>query len=131
MQENVLLNENNVVISTSRFVVGSQTYAIRNITSVKQAHENPKRGLSYFFLIVAAFFLLNGWAQKDFPIGKEFLVGGIFCVVVAVLIWRARKPVYHIILHSSSGESKALSSGDQYFTSRVAKALNEAIIQVT
>ena len=116
MEEKTFLSEGGVTVTNARFIVPSQTYAVSGITSVKNSQDYPKR----LYPIVCGLF------------GFIFLVSatgfGLFLLVIAAIWWIGQKTQYHILLTTSSGEAKALSSNDGSFISKVVNALNEAIV---
>lgn len=117
MDEKPLLNEGGVVVTSVRFIVRAQTYAASGITSVKHLREEPSRGVELFFIIVGLVALASG----NWPVGI-----GIFAITYFAS--RGRKPTFSVVLTSSSGEAKALSSDDEKFIGRVVTALNDAIV---
>lgn len=50
------------------------------------------------------------------------LIGG------AVALWVSQKPEFSVLLYTSSGEAKALTSKDGNLISKVVVALNDAIV---
>lgn len=111
-----------VHVTNTRFVVGSNIYAMNGVTSVKKEKELAKRGSS---IIIA---LISGYAAYTYDstwwrYGAAFFC---FCAVVQVL---TAKPTYIVTIRSSSTETKALSSNDEKYIDRVIDALTQSIIQ--
>ncbi len=119
MDERIFLEEGGVKVTSARFIVPAQTYAMSGITSVKSKVEPAKRGGPIIVGIVGLCSLFTG-------VGG--IVIGAILIVAAVLWWKAQKGEYHVLLHSSSGEAKALSSKDESFIGRVVVALNDSIV---
>lgn len=120
MEEKDFYSNGNVSITNSRFIVGSTTYAMNGVTSVKRGETNPSKVAPIIMCIIGAIALINGTATS-------FLVGAIL-IILGVLWFRAIKPEYIVFLNSASGESQALSSKDRKYIDDVINALNNAII---
>ena len=116
MQETSFLKEGGVEVTNARFCVPAQTFAMAGITSVKNFHESPKR-LYPIVCGVLGLALLAGLP-----------VAGVGLVVLAVVWWVGQRTKYHILLATSGGEVKALTSNDGLFVAKVLDALNRAII---
>ncbi|MCT8866313.1 DUF6232 family protein [Shewanella xiamenensis] len=121
MEEKVFFNKGNVMVTNSRFIVNGQTYAISNVTSVK-ASENSSSQASVFLLFILGFMCF-------------FLDAGYVGVGVGILLWviafydfKTIKHTYSVILNTSAGENKALSSQDEGYVKDIVKALNDAIV---
>ena len=111
--------EGNVRVTNSRFISGGQTYAMSGITSVKQDVQKPKYG-GLIILGLIGFITL--------AIGGNAVWIGLLMMVIAIAVGISLKADYFVILHSSSGEMKALTSKDKEFISRVVDAINQAIV---
>lgn len=116
MEEQSFLSEGNVKVTTTRFIVPSQTYAMSGITSVKNSHEPPVR----IYPIVCG--LIGLLCLAGAPV-----IGMIF-IVLAIVWWIGQRTTYHVVLTTASGEAKALSSTDGQYISNVIDALNNAIV---
>ena len=120
MAETVFLSEGNVQITNARFVVSGQTYAMNGVTSVKSVREttNPSRILPIVLGVIGLCCL-----------GSAPLVG-VLLVGAAAAIWVLNKSetTDTVVLSTSGGEVKALSSMQTDFIQRIVSALNEAII---
>lgn len=121
MEEVQFYNNGNVSITNSRFMVGSTTYAMNGVTSVKRGQTEPSKAAPVILAIIGVIML--------FAAATLMFKGiGILLVAVAVVWFRAIKPEYIVFLNSSSGESQALSSTDKNYIDDVIKSLNDAII---
>jgi hypothetical protein len=117
--EQVLLSENGVSVSTSRFIVSGQTYAMSGITSVKSYKSDPSRKGPIILGIIGLLLLTGELSTK---------IVGLLMIGGAVAWFKSLKPTYSVLLSSASGEVRALSSQDESYISRVVEALNDAII---
>ncbi len=128
MSEEVIYADNQVSISTSRIVIGSTTYALRNITSVKIGSTAAKRGCAIIMLVFVPIVLIVGISGG----GDNFLPGLIWAVILGVggFFWlRACKDDHHVLISSSSGEAKALTSKDKSYIEKIVAAINDAFIR--
>ena len=116
MEEKNFLDENGVVVTNTRFIVSSQTYAMSGITSVKNSYQPPSRFFPVVLLLVGLLCLVGAPAV------------GVILIVVAVLWLIGQKTDYHVLLTTASGEAKALSSNNKEFIAKVVQALNDAIV---
>ena len=131
MSEEVIYSDSSVSISTSRIVIGATTYALRNITSVKMSFTPAKSGCAIALIVLGALFLLGGLAGAGNGAGSVItglLVGGI--IAGAGVLWmRSNKTDYHVMIASSSGEAKAMTSKDKAQIETIVGAINDAIIK--
>jgi len=120
MDEKVFLDVNGVTVTSARFTVSSQTYAMSGITSVKSYVRRPSRRPPI------ALFAMGGIAVLS---GKDGLVFfAIILIIIGVLWWVQSKTEYQVRLRTASGEATALRSQNSNWIDQVVKALNEAII---
>lgn len=111
----------NVSITNARFLVGSTTYAMNGVTSVKRGQTDPSKAAP----VIAG---LIGLAMVFVATTFLFKAIGVGLFLLAVVWFRSIKPEYIVVLNSASGESQALSSQDVKYINDVINALNEAII---
>lgn len=118
MEEKMFLEAGNVSVSNSRFIVSGQTYAMSNVTSVKTGIEEAKKGAGISITLVGLFVLF----------GIPSILWGIVIIVVGVLAFMGAKNKYSVVLSTSSGENKALTSEDETHIKNIVSALNESIV---
>lgn len=116
-QERVFFDNNGVTVTNTRFVVPSQTYAMAGITSVQFFTDKPSWVPVFVCFAITALTMAGN--NNIWVVGMPFLTG------VALLF---RRPVHHVVLSVSSGETRALNSKDKQHIAAVIHALNEAII---
>lgn len=124
MEEKVFLKEGDVTVSSSRFIVGSQTYAMSGITSVKSYKQDPDYAPAAGPILLGIAVLLIGY----FFFGFLTILAGVALVALGIWIATKIKPTYSVQLNSSSGEASALADEDENWVARVVEALNNAII---
>jgi hypothetical protein len=117
MEERVFFEYEDVKVTNSRFVSGGHTFAMNNVTSVKPFVEKPNRFGGIVILGLGLILLLN----------DNVILG---CLIVAAAAWYLyqQKTIYHIVLATSAGETKALMTYQPDYLSKVLEALNNAIV---
>lgn len=117
MEETTFLNLDDVKVTSARFIVPSQTFAMAGITSVKNSTQHPKRAYPIWCGIFGVFAL----------IADAHFVGAALLLLAAVW-WIGQKPQFHVVLATAGGEMTALTSRDRSYISNVVKALNDSIV---
>jgi hypothetical protein len=112
--ETTFFQNGNITVTNARFIVGSQTFAMRGITSV-EGIETPASYIGAIILIIiGAVLALNGFTSS---------VGlGIFGVLlIAGGIWLCfrKKPTYAVVLRTAGGEVTAYQSQDRDHISQI------------
>lgn len=123
MQESTFLKERGVAVTSARFIVPSQTYAMSGITSVKMFREPPQRGAAIVMLIFGSLVLLGGLGH-----GAVTAFFGLIVAGIGAAFLYAAKAKYHVVLKTASGEAQALTSEDSAFIRRVVEGLNASIV---
>lgn len=121
MDEQQLLVDGNVTVTTARLVNGQQTYALRNITSVKLDVKKPHPASPIVYGALAALAMIVALASSSW-----FLAG--FGAIAAVVGWGSTRvtPIGKVVLVSSGNEQVALTT-DHDRAQRVFDAVNRAI----
>jgi len=117
MSETTFFEHEDVKVTNARFIVEGQTYAMNNVTSVTPMKQDPKRFWPLLTIISAVVLLLN----------EQY----VWALVVGVLggLWLAKqKPLYHVMLRTSGGETSALKTHQKDYMDKVIAALNSAIV---
>jgi len=118
MEEKMFFEVGNVSVSNSRFIVNGQTYAMSNVTSVKNEMEKANKAVGVIIALVGLFVLF----------GVPSILWGLGIIMLGVWTFRAVKNKYSVILSTSSGENKALTSEDESHIDDIVSALNESIV---
>ena len=119
MEEKSFFQEGGVTVTNARFIVPSQTFAMSGITSVKAFEEKPSRVWSIIFLVVGILMALGD---------GDMVVWGVIIAIAGAIGIVLQKSMYHILLTTSSGEAKALSSKNKEWINEIVAALNSAIV---
>jgi len=116
VEEKTFFEYDDVKVTNTRFITGSQTFAMSNVTSVKTQVDKPSKL----------------WPLLGIVIGLAIASGappiGIGVVLVCVAILFLRKPLYHVMVTTSGTETSALKTKQREYLERVVGALNEAIV---
>ncbi len=120
--EKTFLEQGEIVVTNSRFVVAAQTYAMTGITSVRSEKETPSRTGPIVLLVLGVLSLFAAAQTNSAWIGV-LLFGGL-----GVLWLVLQKPTFRVKVATAGGEQQALESKDADFVARVVHAVNEAII---
>ena len=115
--EDFLFNEGNIKVSKSRFIAGSETYAMSGISSVKSEAVPARAGLPLLLIIFGVIFLVG-----SSYVPPLLLIGG------GIGIFIARSGQHSVTLGTSGGEIRSYVSRDKSFIEKVVNALNDAII---
>lgn len=116
MEETIFFEYGDVKVTNARFITGSQTYAMSNVTSVKAFEEKPNRFGGILVLIVGLLLALS------------IPVPGLVIAALAGFYLYSLKTYYHVMLFTSGGEASALKTEQKEYLNSVVSALNEAII---
>ncbi|MCA6217776.1 hypothetical protein KGA65_14655 [Ideonella sp. B7] len=117
MEEKTFFEYEGVKVTNARFVVDGQTFAMGNVTSVKPVEVRPSRVGPLLVGIFGAVFLL----------GANYIIA-LVLLALAAAWWHGQKTMFHIMLRTSGGETKALSTHQRNYLEQVTQALNEAIV---
>ena len=116
MDERVFFQSDRASITSTKIVIGGNTYATRNVGSVRVELKPASRGVGVSMAVIGLFFLLS-----TAPIfGLILLAAGVIIAMVA----RSRAK---LLLMAGGGESVAIESTDVKFVSDLHAAIVEAI----
>ena len=125
MDEKTFFEYEDVKVTNARFITGSQTFAMSNITSVKAFEKKTKRLLGILALIIGLSVAIQSQVL-GMPI--ESLLIGILIAAAAGLYLYMQKTIFHVMLSTSSGESSALKTYQRDYLDKIVSALNNAIV---
>ena len=118
IQEKIFFQDQNVLVTQARFIAGSKTYAMRNISSVSN-HEIKKSKVWPIIMLVLALLLVfsDDLQIAGFVIG---ILGGLWLYGI--------KTEYSVRINSNSGEADGFISKDRQYIQQIVDALNEAVV---
>lgn len=117
--DEVLYEEGNVKITSTRAVIDGRTYAVANISSVGFERDDSLRTLGWVLIVVGVL----AAALKLYVVGLLLLAAGAVLATIGVK--------YQVKITAGAGERQALTSRDQLVAQDVASAINLAIMQQT
>lgn len=112
--EQILFQENGILISTTRFVVINQTFALAGVVSVQPKEVPPKRKLALVVLLLGLPLL--------------FVYIGIVFVLAALYVLFFQKSTYAVVLTTASGQCAAYNHPSKQVVERIVAILNQAIV---
>ena len=123
-EEEILLDDGNAFVSTTRIVLGETTYSTANITSVQKTTVPEQRGCAISVAVFGVMVLLIAFEQSAYL----WLLFGVVLAGLGLLVAIGAKKQYVIKFTLSSGEIEALCSEDESMIDGVVTAVNNAII---
>lgn len=129
MDEKTFYESDSIKVTSARFVVSNQTYALSSVNSVKVSEVDitSSRTAPALLAVGGVVWVLFLIAFKGDPI---YYLQSVALIVMGIyLLTRIkRKFEYRVMLTTSSGESAALRSNERQEILLVEKALNDAIV---
>jgi hypothetical protein len=116
VDETIFFQHEGVRITNTRFIVDGQTFAMNNITSVKPLEKKPNRIWPVLLIVLGVLPALNG------------AYGGLWLSLGGGIWFALQKTMYHVMLHTSGGETSALKTYQREYLDKVVTALNNAIV---
>ncbi|MEO3407393.1 DUF6232 family protein [Mucilaginibacter sp. CAU 1740] len=116
--ETTFYQDTQVLVTQSRYVTNSKTYAMRNISSVHIFEIIKSKKLPIAMIVIGVLMLLADSAR----------VFGFLLLATGIALLFIIKNEYAVRISTNSGEANSLVSKDQRYIQNIVNALNEAII---
>lgn len=116
--ETTFYKDHNVVVTQSRYVTQSKTYAMRNISSVHIFEIIKSKRIPTACIIIGLLLLFSESSR---------IVGIILAILGAALIFFIKNE-YAVRISTNSGEANSIVSKDRAYIQKIVGALNDAII---
>lgn len=110
--------DGNVIVTQSRFVTASKTYAMRNISSVFLYEIIKSRKLPITLIVIGALMLASNSAR----------LFGLCVLALGIVLLFLIKNEFAVRISTNAGESNSIVSKDKAYVQQIVTALNEAII---
>lgn len=130
--EDYYFHDGDIVVTKTRFAVGSRTFVLAGITSVRCVEIDPSRVGP---IIAAAVGLILGAMMIPENASPPSVIADIAPPVMmiaglgtAAVWWIRQKPDFAVVCATASGEVMALRAQDEIYVLRVVQALTQAII---
>jgi len=121
--EQRFFEDQNILVTNSRLVRGSETFAMSGITSVLSFTEVPSKKGPISLLVIGGLISLasmqSSWGAVVF---------GVLLIALGVWWLRSIKNIYHVRLMTASGERDALNSPNGEYIATIVGAINQAIV---
>lgn len=131
MSETTYFDHADVKVTDARFISGKETYAVKNITSVKTRTQQPSRTYPIIAILAGIFMLTSIGSKTTSPASVDNFPGeAIFglMLIVGGAFWAAKlKPLLQVIIKTAGSEETALQTHDPEYLRQVLAALNSAI----
>lgn len=114
-----------VTVTSTRFIVGPQTFAMRNITSVNSLEVEPNAKPPFYLLMLGLFVALVGFGNSSIWAG----VLGLGIIAYSVNWFWKQRPTFAVILTTAGGEVNAYESQSHNLISDIVAALNLSIVE--
>lgn len=127
MEEINFYNDSLVTVTSSRIVMPNLTFALRNISSVRNHSIAPSHGGDIILIIIGLLIAMTGFCVGK---GGGIIAGiiGLGLIAFGIYLYMNKKPTYFVYLGTNAGEQKGIESKDKEYVDNIVKAINEAII---
>lgn len=116
MEERVFFQGDGASVTSSKIVIGGNTYATRNVGSVRVEFKPASRGVGIAMAVIGVFAM--------FSTAPAF---GLILAVAGAVIAMVAKSRSKLLLMAGGGESMALESSDVKYVNDLHMAIVEAI----
>ena len=112
MEEVSFYQSTDVTVTQSRYIVGSKTFAMRNISSVQIGFIPVNRNLGYVMTVLGFVLLFS----------EQVRTYGVVILLVGVALAYYPKDRFTVRISTNAGESDSLVSKDKQFIQKIVKA---------
>lgn len=123
--ETTYFQNDDVIVTNTRFIVRSQTFAMRNITSVKTVEIDPDSTQYGWLIIIGIGLVVFGFAGSSIVAGLIGLAGAALGVYQ---IWQ-QSSTFAVVLATSAGEVSAYNNQNRKLIAAIVEALNRSIVE--
>jgi hypothetical protein len=131
--ESVLFESQGVLVTDSKLVAGRHCFPLHDLNSIKMETRRTSRGVAIFGFLFFTFIGLTGIAiMFTGGNGAISFVQGIAAILVATIFligayrcWTSAE--YEIVVASTSGDAKILTTEDQLVASRLLEIINKIL----
>ena len=117
-KEKIFLQENNVIVTHTRFTSGDKTFVMRNISSVTNHKIEKSRKWQKILIVSGSIAVLL----------DDTRILGLFLIVLGVVWLFFIKDEFSVRIRSNSGETDGLISKDEEYIERIVYAVDDALI---
>lgn len=132
MTEKTFYQDADALVSNARVVMGSKTYALRNITSVNTREIPPNNTLGALLLIIGLFLGVIHVGVVSSSVGATvdpgIIVTSLLMIGAGAYQFFTAKTTHLLLFSTSGNEVQAMASQDKKRIDKISNAVNEAII---
>lgn len=119
-------DEQGVLVTNARAVLGGTTYPLANITSVSVGRHVPSMTPTLAMFALAGLSLLFWGGTLDFLSKAGVLFFGVLGIIAFM---QSRNVFYYVKIGTAGGEQRAMQLHSKEAAEKIVAALNEAIIK--
>jgi len=123
-KETTFFQNDDIAVTNARFIIGSQTFSMRGITSVEAVEIPADYSGSATLIFMGVIVALTGFAILPFI----FCSLGVLLLSLGIWLAKRKKPVFAVVLRTAGGEVTAYQNYDWGYISQIIEALNQSII---
>lgn len=129
MREIYFYDDKKVAVTNHRFIIGNQTYAMHQITSVKRGESIADRGWPAI-ITLAGFAIMAYDGYQLFKVGTDFklLILGTVVLLIGISMLMNRQDEYSVIIKTSAGEDHPVKHANKDYIDAIVQALNTSIV---
>lgn len=117
MEEVIYFQQGQTMVTSTRVELNKQTFAVRNIGSVKVTQSARKWRLGAFLVLIGA---------VSWPASPDHAFAVVVLAIAAFVLWRG-SPVFNLVLVTGGGEVSAITSNKLEDISPIRDAVAQAI----
>lgn len=124
-REKKFFEDQRVLVTNARCVMEGKTFAMNGITSVAAYTEVRSRKGPIIMIIFGVIALLGSFSSRDATVG---VIGSVLVIGLGALWYKNIRDIYHVVIHSASGEARPIHDYNPQYIGSIVQALNDAIV---
>ena len=129
LSERIILKEGNITLTDHHVMIGTKSYAISNIASIRIQENEPRFFLPIFFMLITGICLALV-AASDMEEFSHFLTWGLYLSIASFLLFllsQRTKYSVRIRLRGSVDEQNLVETSDRNHAEKIITTLREAM----
>jgi len=123
--EKTYSQQGDIIVTSARFIVGSQTFAMRNITSVQIVENEPNNPYPGYLMMLGCATVLIGFSNSSISAST---LGLVIAAAGGYWAWQ-QTSTFSVVLTTAAGEVSAYTSHNRKFIVTIVEALNLSIAE--
>ena len=124
-REKKFFEDQRVLVTNARCVMEGKTFAMNGITSVAAYTQVPSRKGPIILIVLGLIGLLGSLSSRDAAVG---IIVSVLAIGLGILWYKNIKDIYHVVIHSASGEARPIHDYNSQYIGNIVQALNDAIV---